>query len=69
MEAQIVNTDGSILDPDADVGPVDLWMHSLFSDVRVSLSEQLVGHRPACIPTGRTYKLFSATDQRLSNLS
>jgi hypothetical protein len=42
VEAQIVNTDGSNLDPDTDVGPVDLWMHSLFSDVRFSLSEQLV---------------------------
>jgi hypothetical protein len=26
-----VNTDGSNLEPDTDVGPVDLWMHSLFS--------------------------------------
>jgi hypothetical protein len=39
---QIVNTDGSNLDPDTDVGPVSLWMHSLFSDVCVSLSEKLV---------------------------
>ena len=42
MEAQIVNTNGSNLDPDTDVGPVDLWIHSLFSDVSVSLSEKLV---------------------------
>jgi hypothetical protein len=39
VEAQIVNTDGSILDPDTDVVPVDLWMHSLFNDVSVSLSK------------------------------
>jgi hypothetical protein len=39
---QIVNTDGSNLEPDTDVGPVDLWMHSLFSDVSVSLNEKLV---------------------------
>jgi hypothetical protein len=32
VEAQIVNTDGSNLELDTDVGPVDLWMHSLFSD-------------------------------------
>jgi hypothetical protein len=42
VEAQIVNTDGSNLDPDTDVGPVDLGMHSLFSDVSVSLNEQFV---------------------------
>ena len=42
MEAQIVNTDGSDLDADTDVGPVNLWMHSLFSDVSVSLNEKLV---------------------------
>jgi hypothetical protein len=41
VEAQIVNTDGSNLEPDTDVGPVDLWMHSLFSDVSVSLNEKL----------------------------
>jgi hypothetical protein len=42
VEAQIVKTDGSDLDPDTDVGPVNLWMHSLFSDVSVSLNEKLV---------------------------
>ena len=39
VEAHIMNTDGSNLDPDTDVGPVDLWM---FSDVSVSLSDKLV---------------------------
>ena len=42
VEAQIVNTDGSNLEPDTDVGSVDLWMHSLFSDVSVSLN--VCGH-------------------------
>ena len=42
VEAHIVNTDGSNLDPVTNVGSVDLWMHSLFSDVSVSLSEKLV---------------------------
>jgi hypothetical protein len=42
QEAQIVNTDGSDLDTNTDVGPVNLWMHSLFSDVSVSLSETIV---------------------------
>jgi hypothetical protein len=39
VEAHIMNTDGSNLDPDTDVEPVDLWM---FSDVSVSLSDKLV---------------------------
>jgi hypothetical protein len=39
VEAHIMNTDGSNLDPDTDVGHVDLWM---FSDVSVSLSDKLV---------------------------
>ena len=42
VEAHIVNTDGSDLDADTDVIPVNLWIHSLFSDVTVSLSEKLV---------------------------
>ena len=50
VEAQIVNTDGSNLDRDADVGPVDLWMHSLFSDVSVSLSEKLVSPLTSMYP-------------------
>ena len=45
-----MNTDGSNLDPDTDVGPVDLWMHSLFSNVRVSLSEQLVSPPTSMYP-------------------
>ena len=42
VEAQIVNTDCSDSDPDTEVGPVNLWMHSLFSDVSVSLNGKLV---------------------------
>ena len=42
VEAHIVNIDGSDIDADTDVGTVNLWMHSLFSDVRVSLSEKLL---------------------------
>ena len=30
------------LDVDSDVGPVNLWMHSLFIDVSVSINEKLV---------------------------
>ena len=32
VEAQIVADDDTALDAGADVGPVNLWMHSLFSD-------------------------------------
>jgi hypothetical protein len=44
VEAQIVNTDGSNLEPDTDVGTVDLWMHSLFSDVSASSQFNLQIH-------------------------
>jgi hypothetical protein len=42
VEAQIVDDDDTALDGGADVGPVNLWMHSLISDVNVSLNEKLV---------------------------
>ena len=42
VEAQIVDGDDTALDDGADVGPVNLWMHSLFSDVSVSLNDNLV---------------------------
>jgi hypothetical protein len=35
VEAHIVADDDTALDAGADVGPVNLWMHSLFSDVSV----------------------------------
>jgi hypothetical protein len=43
VEAHIVNTD-------TDVGPVNLLMHSLFSDVSVSLSEKLVSPPTSMYP-------------------
>ena len=33
-----------------DVGPVNLWMHSLFSDVSVSLNENLVSPPTSLYP-------------------
>jgi hypothetical protein len=42
VEAHIMDDDDTALDGGADVGPVNLWMHSLFSDVSVSLNENLV---------------------------
>ena len=42
VEAQIIEDDDIALDGGADVGPVNLWMHFFFSDVSVSLNENLV---------------------------
>ena len=42
LEAHIVDDVDAALDGGADVGPVNLWMHSLFSDVSVNLNEKLV---------------------------
>ena len=50
VEAHIVNTDGSDSDPDTEVEPVNLWMHSLFSDVSVSLSGKLVSPPTSMYP-------------------
>ena len=50
VEAQIVQTNGDDLDAGADVGPVNLWMHSLFSDVSVSLNEKLVSPPTSVYP-------------------
>jgi hypothetical protein len=37
-----MDDDDTALDGGADVGSVNLWIHSLFSDVSVSLNEKLV---------------------------
>jgi hypothetical protein len=50
VEAQIVADDDTALDARADVGPVNLWMHSLFSDVIVSLNEKLVSPLTSLYP-------------------
>ena len=50
VEAQIVKNDGTNLADDTDVGPVNLWMHSLFSDVSVSLNEKLVSPPTSVYP-------------------
>ena len=54
VEAQIVADDRTALDAGADVGPVKLWMHSLFSDVSVSLNEKLVSP-PTSLYSYRAY--------------
>ena len=42
VKAKIVNVDGTDLAPGVDVAPVNYWMHSLFSQVDVSLNDVLV---------------------------
>jgi hypothetical protein len=50
VEAQIVDDDNTELDGGGDVGPVNLWMHSLSSDVSVSLNEKLVSPPTSLYP-------------------
>ena len=50
VEAQIMDDDDTALDGGADVGSVNLWMHSLFSDVSVSLNENLVSPPTSLYP-------------------
>ena len=43
VKAQIVKTDGTAVGDDVDdLGPVNNWMHSMFSDVKLSLNDKLV---------------------------
>ena len=39
VKARILNADGTAIADDAAVGPINLFLHSLFSDVEVSLNE------------------------------
>jgi hypothetical protein len=50
VEAHIMDDDDTALDGRADVGPVNVWMHSLFSDVSVSLNEKLVSPPTSLYP-------------------
>ena len=50
VEAQIVVDDDTALNARADIGPVNLWMNSLFSDVSVSLNEKLVSPPTSLYP-------------------
>jgi hypothetical protein len=50
VEAQIMKDDDTAFDGGADVGPVNLWMYSLFSDVSVSLNENMVSPQTSLYP-------------------
>ena len=57
---QTSDTNGSVSGTDADVGPVNLWLHSLFSQVDVSLNERLV------TPSSNTYPYRAYLETLLS---
>ena len=42
MKAKITKANGTALDADTQVGPVNLFLHSLFSQVDVFLNERLI---------------------------
>ena len=65
VEAHIMDDDNTALDGGADVGPVNLWMHSLFSDVSVSLNENLVSPPTSLYPY-RAYIEILLSCQRIS---
>lgn len=59
-KAKITKADGTALDADTQVGPVNLFVHSLFSQVDVSLNERLIS------PSTNTYP-YCAMIESLSN--
>ncbi len=60
VRAQIVKADGTNLPEDAEVGPTNLWLHSLFSQVDVSLNEKLIS------PSTNTYPYRAYLETLLS---
>ena len=50
VEAQTVDDDDTALDGGEDVGPVNIWMHSLFNYVSASLNEKLVSPPTSLYP-------------------
>ena len=61
VKAHVVRGDGGNLPPDAPVGPVNNWMHSLFSQVDVSLNGTLV------TPSTNTYAYRAYIETLLSH--
>ncbi len=50
VQAKITNADGTDLDDQTPVGPVNLLLHSIFSQVDVSLNGSLVSHSSSTYP-------------------
>ena len=60
IKAKIVKKDKSALEADAKIGPVNLWLHSLFSQVDVQLNDKLVS------PSVNTYPYKAYLETLLS---
>ena len=60
VRARVIKSDGSNIDQDSHVGPANNWIHSLFSQVDVSLDGTLV------TPSNNTYALLAYNETLLS---
>jgi hypothetical protein len=60
LEAKITKADGTDLDENAKVGPVNNWFHSLFSQVDLALNGELV------TPSNNTYPYRAYVETLLS---
>ena len=65
VEAKVVCADGSPLPDDTDVAPVNLTLHSLFSQVDVSLNDRLVTSSKATYLSVLTWKHYCPMDRKL----
>ena len=60
MKAKITKPNGANLDPDTQVGPVNLFLHSLFSQVDVALNERMIS------PSTNTYPYHTMLETLLN---
>ncbi len=60
VKAQVTQGNGTNLPAEAPVGPINLWMHSLFSQVDVSLNDVLI------TPSSNTYPYRAYLETLLS---
>lgn len=60
VQAKVTKPDGTDLDADMDVAPVNNWLHSLFSQVDVSLNDTLI------TPSENTYPYRAYLESTLS---
>ena len=71
VKAKIINADGTNLNEDAQVGPVNLWLHALFSQMEVYLNNKLVTPSSTSYPY-RSYMetvLNFSKDAKVSHLT
>ena len=72
VKAKITKANGTALDPNMQVGPVNLFLHSLFSQVDVSLNERLISPSTNTYPYRamiETLKVKNDHRSKFSNLS